>query len=438
MIESEAGKMGFWKNLRYVFSDEFNSWLNFLVKNYNQRSVKNEKNVQELSLQMQQVLDTQGVLEKNASESYQELKEENKAGLEKISSQCEAVFMQCEAIYSEMGKEGPKEEEPKLTVQDIEKVVGDALLKQKAESAQRSQILSARIREVYALIEAQNAQNADEPDVGELLSRIEALEKENEDYKNQLATVQDELGQVKEAQLAAEKSYKDEKRKTFDLSKRLVQADDKIQDLISRVKDKDLENMLRKQDSGNPFLIVSNKDKYLVTAANTQVVITRFANTAVLDSFFENVSDRDPYKNMYNRYQKNIRSVAGRVNSRADISDILNVFVSVVQEDLVNKIIESVYRRMKSTNAEFEEKLLAAVNQYLESVGFYCRDSIEVGGTLKDEDFEDMECMKDERPNGRQKGEITEIELYPYYLNYVGRDGRRRKAHTKGVMTVVG
>lgn len=425
--------MAFWKNLRYVFSDEFSSWIHFVVNSYNQKTEKNEKNLNEMSRQLQQVADKQGVLENILNDSKQEVKE-GRAGIEKAVSQCEAVITQCEAIFSEISR--PKEE-PEITRECLEQMIGEALTKQSAESMQRSQILSARIREVYALIEAQNAKDEDEPDVNELLGRIDALEKENMEYKNRLNSLRSELEEAKDAYLAVEKSYKEEKRRTFDLSKRLVQADDKINDLLVRVKDKDLESMLIKEENDNPFVLTANKDKFQITAANVQVMITRFADTAVIDRFFEPVPDHDPYKKMYFRYQKNIRAAAAKAAQGMEIGQILQSFLDVVQEDLVNKIIGSIYRRMKSANAEFEEKLLAAVNRYMENIGFYCRSDLKEGELLKDEDLKDMECQRDERTSGKQHGEIVEIELFPYYINYVDRGGRRRKVHTTGSMTVI-
>ena len=424
--------MAFWKNLRYIFSDEFSSWIHYVVKNYNQKSEKNEKSLDEMTQQLQRVAEKQSILETNISDSRRELKE-NKDDMDKVALKCEDVFSQCESIYTQVSQPDP---EPEFTREYIEQYVGEALAKQSAESAQRSQILSARIREVYALIESQNEKDPDEPDVNDLMARIEILEKENKEYQDQIGMLQNELNEVSKAQQTSEANYKNEKRKNYDLSKRLVQADDKIKDLVARVKDKDLEDMLFQKEIDSPFIIIANKDKYRISAGNMHVMVAGFTNTMVLDQFFEKVPAHDPYKKMYNRYQHNIRSAAGQAAGITDIGKVLHVFIEIVQEDLV-KIIESIYRRMKSANAEFEEKLLDAINQYLEAVGFYCRDDIKEGELLTEKDLEDMECIKDERTAGRQHGEIVEIEVYPYYINYVDRGGRRRQAHTKGSMTVI-
>ncbi len=194
--------------------------------------------------------------------------------------------------------------------------------------------------------------------------------------------------------------------------------------------------MLDVKSSKNPFIIDANKKKYQITVNNLQNTISKFTNTAILDSFFESVSDNDPYKKMYAGFVRSIRNEVRRFNVRSEIGDILRSLVTVIQNELVNKMIVAIYRGMKTRKSDYEEKLLMAVNQYLESAGFYCRDSIQVGGLLKKEDYDDMEVIKGERSEGKQRGEITEIELYPYYINYVDKGGRQKSLHTHGMMTV--
>lgn len=426
--------MGLWKNLKYVLSDECNGLLKLLVDNYNKGSDKKEKAIREISLKVQQTLETQEVLDNNLSDSYQELKD-NKELSTKVSSQCEDIFGKCESIISQISQ---MESQTASRSKEIEAIFADTIEKQNEEFTKRNQLLSARVREVYDLIEAQNAKDPDEPDVNELLARIDMLEKKNEEYESQLMAMQDELNSAKDAYEAADQNYQNEKRKTFDLSKRLVQANDKISDLLSRVKDRALEDMLKKDDISSPFVISANKEKYTVTAGNVQVMVMRFANTAVLDSFFDTVPDNDPYKKMYDRYQRNIRSTAKQFARGADLEEVLQAFLAVVQEDLVNKIVEAVYRRMKAGKAGFEEQLLEAVNKYLETAGFYSRDDIKAGDIWKEGSFKDMECVKAEKTDGKQQGEIVEVEIYPYYINYIDKAGKRKRMHTQGVMAVAG
>ena len=424
--------MGFWKNLKYVLSDECNGLLRLLVDHYNRRSEKNEKSIRDILVKVQQTMDAQEVLDSNMSDSYQELRD-NKDAIEKVSTQCESVFSQCETMISQISQ---METEAASRGQEIEQIIGQEFEKQKEEIKKGNQMLAARIREVYAYLEAVNEPDPDAPNVNDLLARIDTLEQKNAEYESRLAAVSQELDEAKQAYDAVDKSFQEEKRKAFNLSKKLVQANDKISDLLDRVKDRSLENMLQKDEVQSPFMITQNKEKYTITAGNIQIMVTRFANTIVLDRFFESVPDYDPYKKMYQRYQKDIRTTARQFTPKSELEDVLRAFVQVVQEDLIGKMVEALYRRMKSGKAEFEEKLLSALNQYLEAIGFYCRDELRIGEIFSEKDLDDMDCMEDNQTQGKEQGEILEIETYPYYINYIDKAGKRKKLHTKGMMTI--
>lgn len=424
--------MGLWKNLKYVLSDECNGLLRLLVDHYNRRSEKNEKSIRDILVKVQQTLDTQEVLDNNMSDSYQELRD-NKDAIEKVSTQCESVFSQCETIVSQISQ---METDAASRGQEIEQIIGQEFEKQKEEIKKGNQMLAARIREVYGYLEAMNEPDPDAPNVNDLLARIDTLEQINKDYENQLSAVRKELDETKQAYETADKNYQEEKRKAFHLSKKLVQANDKIGDLLNRMKDRSLEHMLQKDDSENPFVITENKDKYTITAANIQIMVTRFANTSVLDQFFGSVPDYDPYKKMYNRYQKDIRTTARQFTPKSELEDVLQAFVKVVQDDLIGRMVEALYRKMKTGKAEYEEKLLAALNQYLEAIGFYCRDELHVGEIYEEKDLNDMECVEERHTEGKEQGEILEIETYPYYINFIDKSGRRKKLYIKGSMTI--
>ena len=293
---------------------------------------------------------------------------------------------------------------------------------------------------MYNLIEAQNAKDPDEPDVNELLGRIDLLEKKNAEYEKQVQALQEELERTNSALAQADQNYQNEKRKTFGLSKKLVQANDKIGDLLGRFKDRALEDMIKKDETGtdSPFMISANKEKFTVTAGNVQVMIMKFTNTSVLARFFEMVPDHDPYKKMYDHYQRNIRITARQFAAGAELEDALRAFLGVMQKDLIDKMLEAVSRRLRAGSAGFEEKLLEAVNRYLESAGFYSRDDIQAGNIFKEENYRDMECVRAEKADGAQPGEIVEVELYPYYINYIDKSGKRKRMHTQGVMAVAG
>ena len=205
--------MGFWKNLKYVLSDECNGLLRLLVDHYNRRSEKNEKSIRDILVKVQQTMDAQEVLDSNMSDSYQELRE-NKDAIEKVSTQCESVFSQCETMISQISQ---METEAASRGQEIEQIIGQEFEKQKEEIKKGNQMLAARIREVYAYLEAVNEPDPDAPNVNDLLARIDTLEQKNAEYESRLAAVSQELDEAKQAYDAVDKSFQEEKRKAFNL-----------------------------------------------------------------------------------------------------------------------------------------------------------------------------------------------------------------------------
>ena len=123
------------------------------------------------------------------------------------------------------------------------------------------------------------------------------------------------------------------------------------------MKDRALEDMIKKDDTdaGSPFAISANKEKYTITAGNVQIMVMKFANTSVLDRFFEKVPDHDSYKKMYDSYQRNIRITARKFSAGADLEEVLEAFLAVVQEDLVNKMMEAVSRKINACKARYHK-----------------------------------------------------------------------------------
>lgn len=187
----------------------------------------------------------------------------------------------------------------------------------------------------------------------------------------------------------------------------------------------------------NRFSIPENREKDSVSAGSLERVLSRICNPSPVDDFFMNIPSDNVYKKLFERYKKNIRKCADRVSQEDDLEDTLNLISSVVQDDLLKRIVLPIYRGMKTGGAETEKKLLARINEYLQGIGFYTRDNIRVGQIMTDKDFDDMEFIRDDRGEGGRHGEITEIELYPYYLNYIDETGKREFVHTQGKMIVI-
>lgn len=375
----------FFKVLQFVLSDEFLELQELLLKNYRSYSIKT------ILSQLEQIQEEQKKAENNLHCTYQEIKEAE-TDIHKIYELCKYLKNKNDIADNQVGAALNKEDIVQLIVKGIacernewkeELGAVKQLLAEKhgLDTGQQAQL----VEQSAQFIQLQKQFEERKRELAFCQSRIRVLEKENEDLKSQFQNV-----------------------------KPRAKEDIRI----------------------NPYRIITNREKYLFHADDLENVMARLGNTMIMEKFFEDVPQNNPYKKMYERYKKKLRKCIEEMDDDDELEDCLSVVVSVVQGDLLKKMMIAIYRGKKRGSSVFEDKLLPAVNAYLEFVGFYIRDNIHIGDVLKDEDFEDMEFIKDERSTGRKHGEITEIELYPYYINYFDEDGKKRKIHTQGMMIV--
>ena len=203
--------MSLWKNLKYVLSDEMNGLLHLLSKNYNKRSLTNEKDLHEALEQLDRILDSQDAFLDHSNKAVNEV-QESRTDLAKVITQCDAVAEQCEDLAGQCDAvlkqvDAIASKEPEITAGEIERIVSEAVAKPSERTMQQYQILSARLKEIYQLIDAQNHKDG-QPDVNELLTRIDVLEQENASYKSRLTQIEEEFEQAKSSYLEVSNQYK--------------------------------------------------------------------------------------------------------------------------------------------------------------------------------------------------------------------------------------
>ncbi len=165
--------------------------------------------------------------------------------------------------------------------------------------------------------------------------------------------------------------------------------------------------------------------------------LVKICDTSILDDFFENTDGSAAYYNMYEKYNKNICQCVNEIDGNGNIEDALNAMLRVLHRDLLKEMVVAIYRNLKQGNIDLEMKLLDALNQYLSDNGFYTRNSVAAGKRMTEKDYDDMEFYRDATATGGKQGEITEVELYPYYLNYLKENGAHGTVHTRGSMMVI-
>ena len=186
----------------------------------------------------------------------------------------------------------------------------------------------------------------------------------------------------------------------------------------------------------NPFFLETKN----VSVQDIEQFLNSIGNTEAIDRLFEEeeeITEKDKiYKKIFEKYKKKINRYMDKFDEEEEIEEHISAVLSILHSELLKKVMVAIYRGSKNGNTKFELKFLKTVNQYLSNIGFYTRNNIFVGDILKEEDYDDMEFIVDNITEGRHK-EITEIELYPYYLNYKDEDGEVRKVHTQGMMIII-
>lgn len=394
------GLRAFWNVLQFVFSDEFMELQTLLLNDYTRYSLN------DVISEVKKLLKEQENLERNAKASLQEIKE--------ARTDIDSVYKLCRILESDKDT-SEKRINYSLTKEDIQQIVSTELNNGSRKPSRELnalavsyQTMDEKLSNIYQLLvrnnllweqfQVQPLKSSAETEAFQ--EQIKNLEKEKEFYKAQLQIFHKENEQLK--------AYIQEMEKETAVSQIF-----------------------------NPYIITNNREKYLINAENRNDMLAKLGNTIILEKFFENIPASTSYKKMYERYKKNLKKCLEKSDEDDEIEEILSSVVNIVQGDLLKKIMVAIYRGKKSENSDLESRLLKAVNSYLESIGFYTREDICVGNIIKDKDFEDMEFIKDEQTAGRRHGEITEIELYPYYINYIDEDGEKRNMHTQGMMIVL-
>lgn len=186
----------------------------------------------------------------------------------------------------------------------------------------------------------------------------------------------------------------------------------------------------------SPFII-----KKRSTAPVTMETFMEFTNalkdTSIIDKVLE-ASPDNAYSKLLEKYKINIDKKLSRMDFDDDLRDNLDKIIRVIHEDLAKKIILGLYRAYKSNSCDtLERNLLTSVVEYLRSNGFYSRSGIEIGNTISDDDYADMNVIVDKGSKGRSNNEIVEIMLYPYYVDYID-DNSLEQVGTEGMIAIAG
>ena len=411
------GNESFWTKLKYIFSDDNFDLLKKLKKNYelieliknhlNEITSSQNKNVDELKSFRTSL--------SNLKSDVSEIKNTLDSKAEKVSEMEKRLSTQLE---NELKRHSSQEHNKKAEADYSGQIAH--LSELVAGLEKKNQELERKIDLCTKNFNAGNSQQ-----IAAIQQKNETLNKELNEYKY---AIQNLASNLQQAQII-----------NRNLEQKLQGKEQQLNDVIAEAarNQEKLAQLSRNQEvQQNDNLFQLEVSKEYITAENIETFLENICNTEKIDALFTKVEEDNSYKKMFARYKKNIGKCVDRFDEDDEIEDSLGNILNSVQSELLKKIVIAIYLGSRKGNSTFEKELLACINEYLSMNGFYTRNNIVIGDAMKEEDYDDMEFVKGEPVEGKSTGTIVEIQLHPYYLNYIDEDGNKQKIHTQGMMIV--
>ena len=347
--------MSFLRTLQFLFSNDFVELQTLLFKNYSGYNMK------DVLFRLEKILREQEQAENRTGYIVQEL-DAARADMNRVCDLCVSLKNANDRADRRTGYSLTKEDVVQIVSMVLEKE-GNRWGEELRDVRQQEEIIKKQLVGMAAYSQASDKK------LNELSQRLanQNLFREQQEIQpspEQAAEIAALQEQVRQLQKELEK---------YQSYVRWFQEENK--GLKTRIQE--LQKEAVKPDLPNPYRIAANREKYLINANDREQVLAGLGNTMIMDQFFEQISPDNSYKKMYERYKKKLRKCLEQAEED-ELEDILNAMISVIQSDLLKKIMVAIYRGKKGESTELEDKLLQAVNHYLESIGFYTRDDIHV------------------------------------------------------------
>lgn len=419
--------MGFIKNLKFAMSDEFTQIRKLLIHSYHGNEFETMVHSLE-NLEMNQ---------RNLSDRMDLRLSAFDDRLVSFKKEQTALFEQYYSVNKGKGvhSSGPEKEDViKLFQECLEqkfRAEMSELKHQNTELTRQNQEIKNRLEQILEVI-----CQTKETDQGQDISNAEL---ELNQYKLLYKQLENEKSQLYKKLEGLSDDYSKLKLEAETIKTAYLKAVEEVKVLNKKIEQlNSCKEQVSVKEESNIRLIFEHKDHYLLNDKNIKEYSLKINDMSILEDFFETIPESNSYRKMYEKFKKNMKKVQSKLDEEDEVEDVLIAFINVIESDLLKKIMVAIYRGLKFEKKEFELKLLNCINAYLNANSFYVREDIAVGNIISDKDYDDMELIKDSVSEGKQKGEITEIELYPYYINFINEYGEKCKLHTQGNMIVVG
>lgn len=191
-------------------------------------------------------------------------------------------------------------------------------------------------------------------------------------------------------------------------------------------------------------LLTANQDKFYITGQSTNEQIHAYLKTVLdissitktLQASSIDEQNKDIYQKILTNYANGLLSTLKKKRiSELDEEEISETVITTIGEAIQNaitgKIVPAVADRIRRGFSGFSG-FLFAINQYLESIGFYT-EAIKVGEKATDrENSVHMEIIYTTTTDRQLHGKIYEITTLPYLINFINEDEEKDKFVCKG------
>lgn len=349
-----------------------------------------------------------------------------------------------------------------------------ALKKKEQENIEKEKSLKkleedfAKEVEKQVKIQLQKIGNCRNDNEKSLLKQIEKLKKENENLKNEIIKKEqiynNELNRKKEKIYKLERensklseelrkiNLKNEEKQNNLYSKDTGIVENKKQDTQFTVNEelaldkticRDSEKILYDKEAIDNFYIVPNDN--LLFNENKLNNIDAFKKIKDLDGIINflkasNNEDKNIYIKILNKFSEMINKFINDINfdnyDEDELSEELSEgFFKILKKHFIDKLMVGIYRGLKTKN-DFYLEFLRRINSYLEGCNVYTR-LLKVNTKKTKEDDNDIDILPKPTEDENKNNVIEEIEMLPYYLNYIDEYGEIEAMFIRGRAVVL-
>lgn len=148
--------------------------------------------------------------------------------------------------------------------------------------------------------------------------------------------------------------------------------------------------------------------------------------------------EKEIFIKIIDKYEKELNKLISKIDLDEDDEEISEIitdkFFANLEKNFINKFMVSIYRGMDK-NKDTYKLFIGEVNTYLSNCNVYTRD-VYSNHIVQNKDYEDMNIQSKKVDDEKLNNLIEEVEMLPYYINYLNDMGDKETMTIRGKITV--